>query len=55
MQYKLGLNQEEDSQVDDKVFVCVGTYKKSRKVAYWVMTFNKQFNCVTMWDCVKHE
>jgi hypothetical protein len=55
MEQKLGLSKDEDSPVDDRVFVCIGKYRKSNKAAYWVMTLNKKFNSVTMWDCVKHE
>ena len=35
---------------ENRVFVCVGTNKFSKKRELWLMTFNRSLNSVTMWD-----
>ena len=37
------------------MFVCVGTYRGSNKMAVWVMTLTKNFEMVKFWDCVTHQ
>lgn len=42
--------------IEDRVFVCIGRYKKlPEKQAVWVMTIDKDWQIVTMWDPVKHK
>jgi len=46
----------EKETVEDRVFVCVGTYRKNpRKRAVWVMTIDKDFQVVTHWNPVQHK
>lgn len=35
---------------ENRVFVCVGTNKFSRKRQLWLMTFNRDLSSITMWD-----
>jgi len=41
--------------LEDRVFVCIGKYENSDKLAVWVMTLEDKFEEITMWDCLKHE
>ena len=41
--------------MEDRVFVCIGRYKAQlEKQAVWVMTLDKEFKDVTLWNPVKH-
>jgi hypothetical protein len=41
---QLDLDKAEESTIEDRVFVCVGKYTESKKIAVWVMTINKDCN-----------
>ena len=46
-----------DPTIENRVFVCVGKYGKSKvnqQQAVWVMTLDKEFKTVNFWDCVQH-
>ena len=53
---KDGANDDGDDTIEDRVFVCVGRFKnKLDKQAVWVMTFDKEFQVVTLWNPVQHK
>ena len=51
--------EDENETIEDRVFICVGRYK--HKVlnrgdqAVWVMTIDKDFQVVTLWNAVQHK
>lgn len=46
--------EEEDDSVDNRVFICIGrSATKTRQI--WVMTINRAFDTVTLWDVKKHD
>ena len=44
---------DNNETMEERVFVCIGRFKKEiEKQAVWVMTFDKEFQEVTMWNPV---
>jgi hypothetical protein len=43
------MGQEEEDNIDDRVFVCLGKTRQGSKHA-WVLTIDKEFSQVTLWE-----
>ena len=47
-----GQEPEGSDTIEDRVFVCVGRFKRTKKQAVWVMTIDRDFQVVTLWNPV---
>ena len=52
LQYLIGNMQkeEEDSSINDRVFVCLGKLKENGQPHAWVMTLNQTYDEITFWE-----
>jgi hypothetical protein len=49
------IKEEENSSLNDRVFVCLGRLKSTGASHAWVMTLNKTYDELTFWEIKDHK